>query len=78
MKRMRFKGFWISERSDGSYRIVYDSTFGRYVGECPNFYEAGEWVFEMANNHDIGRAVNHRMCDVFGKTFGDPWVCIGF
>lgn len=69
MKKMRCKGFTISERKDGSYKIVYDSFFGRYEGECPYFCEAGQWVFEMADNHDIGREVNHRMCDVFGKVF---------
>ena len=74
MKRMSCKGFKISERNDGSYKIVYDSCFGRHEGVCPDFSEAGQWVFEMADNHDIGREVNHRMCDVFGKTFVDPWM----
>lgn len=72
MKKMTCKGFEITERKDGTFRIVYHSYFGRYEGICPDFYEAGEWVFEMADNHDIGRAVNHKMCDVFGRTFGDP------
>lgn len=78
MKTMTCKGFQITERNDGTFRIVYNSYFGKYIGVCPNFNEAGEWVFEMADNHDIGRAVNHKMCDVFGRTFGDVWDCIGF
>ena len=77
MKRMQFKGFKISERKDGSYKVSYDSFFGHYERVCKDFFDAGEWVYGMADNHDIGCAVNHRMCDVFGKTFGDPWICIG-
>ena len=78
MKRMQFKGFKISECKDGSYKVSYDSFFGHYESVCKDFCDAGEWVYGMADNHDIGCAVNHRMCDVFGKTFGDPWICIGF
>lgn len=78
MKRMQFKGFKISERKDGSYKVSYDSFFGHYERVCKDFCDAGEWVYGMADNHDVGCAVNHRMCDVFGKTFGDHWICIGF
>lgn len=78
MKRMQFKGFKISERKDGSYKVSYDSFFGHYERVYKDFCDAGEWVYGMADNHDIGCAVNHRMCEVFGKTFGDPWACIGF
>ena len=78
MKRMQCKGFKISERKDGKFKVSYDSFFGHYEQICDDFCDAGSWVYEMADNHDIGREVNHRMCDVFGKTFGDPWVCIGF
>jgi len=78
MKRMQCKGFKVSERKDGSYKVSYDSFFGHYEAVCKSFADAGEWVFGMADNHDIGSFVNHRMCDVFGKSFGDPWLCIGF
>ena len=71
MKRMACKGFKISERKDGTYRVVYDSFFGRYEAVCKDFCDAGEWVWNMADNHDIGNEVNHRMCDVFGKVFCD-------
>ena len=71
MKRMGCKGFEISERNDGTYKVIYESCFGHYEDVCRDFCEAGEWVWNMADNHDIGRYVNHRMCDVFGKVFCD-------
>ena len=39
---------------------------------CKDFCEAGEFVWNFASNHDISHVVCEKMCDVFGKTFGDP------
>ena len=69
MKKMQYKGFKISERKDGSFRIVLDDGRDHYETVQPNFREAGAWVWNMANNHDHAEIVNHRMCEVFGRDF---------
>ena len=69
-KRMQSNGFKISERKDGSYRIVLnDSLGGHYETIQKNFKEAGLWVWNMADNHQQAKIVNHRMCEVFNKDF---------
>ena len=67
---MKFKGFTIARRANGIFNISYKSSDGKiYEGECKNFNEAGEWVWNMADNHNIGREVNHRMCERFEANF---------
>ena len=71
MKTMQCKGFRISERKDGTYSITLKDWNRTYRTVCANFNDAGAWVWEMADNNDHARAVNHRMCEVFGKQFFD-------
>lgn len=56
-KRMVCKGFTISERVNGSFHVKYTSKgFGKtWSADVPDFAAAGEWVWNMADNHDIGR-----------------------
>jgi len=69
-KTMRMNGFTITERADGTYKVTRSAGEFRRVTEIhKSFYDAGEAVYEMAPNNDIGAKINHRMCDVFGKTF---------
>lgn len=69
-KRMQCKGFKISERNDGTFKIEYVDSYGFvWNGVCKNFFEAGQWVWNMADNHDVARIVNRKMCDAWGKTF---------
>lgn len=67
MKQMRCKGYTITERKDGAFKIKYVSTLGTYETVCKNFFDAAEWVWNMADNHDIGNHVNHKMCDVWNR-----------
>lgn len=69
MKKMQCKGFKISERKDGSFKIILDDGYGHYETVQPNFKEAGLWVWNMANNNDHAKFVNHRMCEVFERDF---------
>ncbi len=71
MKRMKCKGFTIAERADGSFSVKYESKgFGEtWSAVVPDFNAAGEWVWNMADNHDIGREVNHRMCARWQRSF---------
>ena len=72
MKKMTCKGFEIKEMADGTYKCSvrhwYDKA-QKYTEVCKDFYEAGEFVWNFADNHDISHIVCERMCDVFGKTF---------
>lgn len=70
-KRMVCKGFTISERVNGSFHVKYTSKgFGKtWSADVPDFCTAGEWVWNMADNHDIGREVNHKMCEKWGRSF---------
>jgi hypothetical protein len=72
-KTMQCKGFKITEMKDGTYKIKYADTFKgettMYECVCENFLKAGQWVWNMANNSDEARLVNHKMCNVFNKKF---------
>lgn len=71
-KTMRKHGITVTHREDGTWRIS-----GRLDGkgsekwemEARSFREAGSIAFEMADNNDFGRAINRKMCEVFGRTF---------
>lgn len=71
MKVMRCKGFTIKEMADGTFRCEYKSKgLGKtYSATLPDFCAAGEWVWNIADNHDIGREVNHKMCARWGRSF---------
>lgn len=74
MKKMTMKvegqRWIITERKDGTFTVWTDDGMGHQWKETGmTFQEAGCWVWNMANNHDVSRAVNHRMCERFGRTF---------
>ena len=74
MKKMTCKGFEIRELANGKYRCSVPKWKGsdeKYVQDCKDFCEAGEFVWNLADNHDISHVVCEKMCDVFGKTFGE-------
>ena len=62
---MKCKGFEIREMRNGAYEIKVDG----YTQICKSFNEAGEFVWNMADNHEISHAVCTKMCKVFGKKF---------
>lgn len=71
MKRMQCKGFIIAERANGAFFVKYTSRgLGKtWSATVPDFNAAGDWVWNMADNHDIGREVNHKMCAKWGRSF---------
>ena len=71
---IKCKGFTVTENKDGSFRVRYTDKFRnkRYQADKLSFCEAGEWVWNMANNHDIGREVNHKMCAKWQRSFFEP------
>jgi hypothetical protein len=75
MKRMQITDhktkLVVTHKDDGKFlcSITYGSDGTSFSQLCRNFYEAGEFAFEMADNNDQGRKFNHRMCDVFKMTF---------
>jgi len=61
----------ITEKQDDIYEVsLTDSLGDTYKGVCHSWYELGSWVYEMADNNDIGSELNHKMCAAFGKEFG--------
>ena len=71
-KTMRMHGITVTHRDDGTWKIS-----GRLDGkgsekwemETKSFREAGSIAFEMADNNDFGRDINHKMCKVFNRVF---------
>lgn len=60
----------IIERNDGKFNVTTWDTLGyKWHESGMTFQGAGYWVWNMADNHDISRAVNQRMCDRFRRTF---------
>lgn len=73
MKMVRRYGVVIVERDDGTYKMTgpapWNGKDARWEKICDSFCEAGSFVFEMADNNDQGRELNHLMCEKFGKVF---------
>lgn len=73
MKKMQFRGFTIKEFADGKFSASYKSSLGKtYSIERVSYCECGEWVWNIADNHDIGAEANHRMCRKWGRPFFTP------
>lgn len=77
IKRMRCthqkQTFEICELENGQFRIMCVSALGKYSDFCKTFADATNWVWNMADNHDISGYVIPRMCDKWGLTaWGEP------
>lgn len=60
----------ITELKNGKFSVKTTSTLGKTWKESGmTFQEAGLWVWNMADNHDIAREINHRMCKKFNRVF---------
>ena len=68
-KTMRLHGITVTERNDGTYKVSGSIGKNKWSVLCMSFYEAGSVTFEMADNNDFGREINHKMCKVFGRVF---------
>lgn len=73
MKKMRKHGITVTHRDDGTWLVsgwMDGKGSERWSETFKTFARAGQFAFEMADNNDFGREINHRMCEVFGRNFG--------
>ena len=73
MKQLRYKGMSFRANKNGSFSVSSDN--GKYKAVVSSFGAATDWIWNMADNHDIGREFCHRICkafncDVYGKPMG--------
>ena len=68
-ERMTKHGITVVHNKDGSWRVSGVLDGKRWSEKYRSFNGAGECAFEMANNNDEGREINHAMCDFFGRSF---------
>ena len=71
-KTMRMHGITVTHKDDGTWQVSgrIDGKGSRKWTEVhKTFYDAGECAFEMADNNDFGREINHKMCEVFNRLF---------
>lgn len=71
-KTMRMHGMTVTHKADGTWQVSgrIDGKKGKKWTEvCKTFNEAGCIAFEMADNNDFGRDINHKMCKVFNRVF---------
>jgi hypothetical protein len=60
---MRYKGMSFKENKDGTYTVTSEN--GRFKDVCKTFGEATSWIWNMADNHDIGNAFVRRICEKY-------------
>ena len=68
-KSMRKHGITVTQQENGHYKVSGRIGGNPWSLDCRNFNEAGSVAFEMANNNDQGREINHKMCEVFHRCF---------
>lgn len=70
-KTMRKHGITVTHRDDGTWMVSGRIEKGgrKWTEIHKSFQSAGEAAFEMADNNDFGREINHKMCEVFRRTF---------
>ncbi len=68
MKQMKFKGFLITQKNDGSFKVVYDCKADKkiYGVDCKTFRDATDAAYNLADNHELGHEVTKRMCKRWG------------
>jgi len=57
-KKMQSNGFKFTSHANGTIKIDYEK-YAATVGGIPS---AGEWVWNMAPNHDISHIVCEKLC----------------
>ena len=61
-KKMTYNGMSF-ENKKGKYIVTADH--GAFKDTFTSFGDATEWLYEMADNHDIGNTFVQRICDTF-------------
>ncbi|MGE4353522.1 MAG: hypothetical protein AB7D36_05510 [Oscillospiraceae bacterium] len=74
-KVIQYKGMKFKANANGTYTVSSDS--GKYSSTEKTFHGATEWLWNMADNHDIGNEFCHRICrafncDVYGHSNTPP------
>ena len=67
MKTMRKHGITVTHRDDGKWQVSGRIDGRKWTEVYKSFQGAGECAFEMADNNDHGRDINHEMCRVFQR-----------
>ena len=73
-KTMRSHGITVTHRDNGTWKIsgrIDGKGSKKWEMETKSFREAGCIAFEMADNNDFGREINHKMCVVFHRNFSN-------
>ena len=71
-KTMRMHGITVTHKDDGTWQVsgrIDGKGRRKWTEVHKTFYDAGECAFEMADNNDFGREINHKMCEVFNRLF---------
>ena len=69
MTTMTKHGITVRHNNDGTWNVSGKDNGQRWSMTALSFNEAGQLAFEMADNNDLGREINHKMCEVFGRSF---------
>ena len=74
-KSMRLHGICVTHRNDGTWLVTGPAPWKgkgkRWREVHKSFWSAGICAFEMADNNDQGAEINHKMCEVFNRVFGN-------
>lgn len=69
--KKQYKGMTFKNNKNGTFTVTSD--YGKYECVCESFGEATLWIYNMANNNDVGNEFVRRICDAFKcNVFGDP------
>lgn len=68
-KSIRKHGITVTHRDDGMWQVSGRLNGEKWTEVFKSFQWAGECAFEMADNNDFGRDINHAMCDAFHRVF---------
>lgn len=60
---MKFKGMSFKANKNGTFTVTSDN--GKYKQVCKTFGQATNWIWNMADNHDIGNEFCRRICNKY-------------
>ena len=68
-KSIRKHGITVTHRDDGKWQVSGRIDGRKWTEVFKSFNSAGECAFEMSDNNDFGRDINHAMCAAFHRAF---------
>ena len=63
--KMQYKGMTFQKKENGTFIVSSDN--GKFKDECQSFEDATMWLYNMADNKDIGNAFISRICKKVGS-----------